>query len=49
MPSAVTVITREQIRDHAWHTLADLLDAVPGLAIPAEEFERRWQAERVEA
>lgn len=30
-PSAVTVITREEIRDHAWRTLADVLDAVPGV------------------
>lgn len=30
-PSAVTIITRDQIRDHAWRTLGDILDSVPGL------------------
>lgn len=39
-PSAVTVITREQIRDHAWHTLADLLDAVPGLFVTTDRVYR---------
>ncbi|MBI1905220.1 MAG: TonB-dependent receptor [Rhodocyclales bacterium] len=30
-PSAVTIITRDQIRDHAWRSLGDMLDSVPGL------------------
>ncbi|MDX5445730.1 MAG: TonB-dependent receptor [Zoogloeaceae bacterium] len=30
-PAAVTVITREQIRAHAWRNLAELLDSVPGV------------------
>lgn len=39
-PSAVTVITRDQIRDHAWTTLADLLDAVPGLFVTTDRVYR---------
>lgn len=35
-PANVTVITREQIREHAWRTLADLLDAVPGLFVTTD-------------
>lgn len=35
-PSAATVITREQIRDHGWRTLAELLDAVPGLFMASD-------------
>lgn len=30
-PASVTVITREQIRTHAWRSLAELLDSIPGL------------------
>jgi len=39
-PSAVTVITREQIRDHAWHTLSDVLDAIPGLFVATDRTYR---------
>lgn len=39
-PSAVTVLTREQIRDHAWTSLADLLDAVPDLFIATDRIYR---------
>jgi len=39
-PAAVTVITRDQIRDHAWHTLADALDAIPGLFVTTDRVYR---------
>lgn len=39
-PSTVTVITREEIRDHAWHTLADILDAVPGVFVATDRVYR---------
>lgn len=39
-PAMVTVVTREQIRDHGWTTLADLLDAVPGLFVATDRSYR---------
>lgn len=39
-PANVTVITREAIREHAWHTLADLLDAIPGLFVTTDRAYR---------
>jgi len=39
-PANVTVITRQEIREHAWHTLADLLDAIPGLFVTTDRTYR---------
>lgn len=45
VPSTVSVVTAEQIRDHGWLSLNDVLASMPGFA-RSQDFERRTTSAR---